>query len=269
MNKTDDDSVIVRGVAVDAVGLWKIVRERLPREVVAEAEESDPDAFTTALEPIPRQVRVVQPHIEGRAWHLWRDAILGWAALQHDAAFIVRTITSIDLRWGVWCACRVARLSLPLLDDEDVAPRRALDAVEMWVRGNAVSGVCVEAAKEAAASERMYRSQGRGRAASAAKAAVRVAYAAGRFENDMVHDAGSAILLTAAALAKYRPGENWIGHVRERVLLDLCSNVLDAIASLPSIDTTMNGMDRLGHVYETKHFSEREAMHMRRMYSDW
>jgi hypothetical protein len=54
----------------------------------------------------------------------------------HDA---LRVLTEWNLRFGVWCACAVAREALRFVPEGELRPLRAIETAEAWVRGTATA----------------------------------------------------------------------------------------------------------------------------------
>ncbi len=61
------------------------------------------------------------------------ETISQWALAQKDGYKALEAIISYDRRLGVWCACQVAKQTLPLIPSDEQRPAWAVEAAEQWV----------------------------------------------------------------------------------------------------------------------------------------
>lgn len=194
---------------------WALVRQSLPAAVAREVEESQPADLREA-------VALVEPHLDsGRAWWLWRDALSAWAREQTNARDVLRALTLLDRRLGVWCACAVARTALRYVPEGEHRPRVAIETAGRWVRGAATVEECRRAASEAWDYWRAAYAAAAACAAAAAYAASAASAASGAAAAD---DAYAAAAAHAAAVWR---------ATRDRRLRDLCHVAADAVLSMP------------------------------------
>lgn len=193
-------------IALDA---WALVRQSLPAAVAREVEESQPADLREA-------VALVEPHLDsGRAWWLWRDALSSWAREQTDACDVLRALTLLDRRLGVWCACAVARTALRYVHEYNHRPRVAIETAERWVRGEATAEDCRAAANAVAVASRVGRYTSAGDAASAAFYAAHAA------------DAVDTVFSVSEACSYA-----WYA-ARLSTMRELCPAAADAVLSMP------------------------------------
>lgn len=115
---------------------WERVKARLPMEIVREVHARRPQTLA-------RKVAIVDELRGARSWGLWADELSSWARAQEDARTAVGSLSVIDFRLGAWCACQIARTTLPHCAEGLPVIRE----VERWVRGNATRKVCQNAGR--------------------------------------------------------------------------------------------------------------------------
>jgi hypothetical protein len=60
-----------------------------------------------------------------------------WVMTTERADIALRILAEWDVRFGIWCACAVAREALPVINEYEQRPSIAVDVAEEWVRGMA------------------------------------------------------------------------------------------------------------------------------------
>lgn len=141
-------------------------------------------------------------------------------AVFDDAREALKTLTKLNRRLGVWCACAVARELLKYVKKGDNRPRRAVETTEDWVRGIATKEQVRKAAEAAeSAANDAYASY-----AAAAYAAVSVAHAV-----DAALPASDTAFVAYAATNAVA----YDGHVAEDELRRLVEVVAEAVMTFP------------------------------------
>ena len=135
---------------MNASQCWEIVRPLLAPCDAVEVEDACPVSiaeYVAAAERVRDRERTSEP-----AWTLWRDVLSAWAREQTDAREVVRALTLLDRRLGVWCACAVARVAMPYLYAGAIASYAIKDA-ERWVRGEVSAHVFFANASDSEAAD--------------------------------------------------------------------------------------------------------------------
>jgi hypothetical protein len=120
-----------------------------------------------------------------------------WAMTTDGANDALRELTMWDRRFGVWCACAVAREALRFVPKGEERPLLAIETTEAWVLGRAALEDVRRAANDAYAADAAYVSVYAYAYASAASAAANAAFAA-------VRAVGHETYATTAAFAAAR-----------------------------------------------------------------
>jgi len=140
-----------------------------------------------------------------------------WAMTTGRADDALRVLTMWDRRFGVWCACQVAREALRFVPKDEQRPLRAIETAEAWVVGKATTDD-VRSASAAAADAYAYAAYAATYGAAYAVAAADDAASAARFAAYRAADAAGASASAAANVSE---------------LAHLCTIVSDACLSFP------------------------------------
>jgi hypothetical protein len=72
-----------------------------------------------------------------KSFDAMKITVAQWVMTTDGASDALRVLTVWDRRFGVWCACAVAREALHYVLAEDQRPLRAIEAAEAWAIGKA------------------------------------------------------------------------------------------------------------------------------------
>lgn len=116
-----------------------------------------------------------------------------------NAEDALRTLTNWDGRFGVWCACAVAREALRFVLEGELRPLRAIEAAEAWVRVMAIAAP-VSAAAACAVDDAAYAVAAYKAADAAHAAAIDADADADAAAEAAAHSAASAAATAAATI---------------------------------------------------------------------
>jgi hypothetical protein len=168
---------IVRRVLLSEVLLSLVVDPLESEDVSKQMREIGPTWIRMPLGDAPIRYFNFED-LGSKALSQMQITIAQWVMTDKNASSALSTLTDWDKRFGVWCACAVARTLLRFVPEGELLPLRAIETAEAWSIGKASIKDCraaVTAAFDAA--EAAYRNDNAA-AAEAAYAAADVADAA-------------------------------------------------------------------------------------------
>lgn len=148
----------------------------------------------------------------------WKITISQGISNQQGQGIGLYPLAKYNTRLGSWCVCQVVRLVLPMVRKGDDRPKKAVEAAEAWVRGEAKKSAVEAAAQEVV---QCIRASAEGVETSAAAAAMSAAYLAAWEDVSFVEKATQA---TATALLFPIVSQS-IGRSGRRGLSYLASNI--------------------------------------------
>jgi len=155
-----------------------------------------------------------------------------WVMTTKRASGALRELTMWDRRFGVWCACQVAREALRFIPRSEPRPLRAIKTAEAWVRGMATEDQVDVAAQAAETCAEIAENEyGDYLVFEASSAASSAAYTVGNYNLG-----GDAVICSASAFAYSAqasdPDVDW-DDVREAEFIRLREVVAAACLTFP------------------------------------
>jgi hypothetical protein len=155
-----------------------------------------------------------------------------WVMTTKRASGALRELTMWDRRFGVWCACQVAREALRFIPRSEPRPLRAIKTAEAWVRGTATEDQADTAAQGAEAYAEIAENEyGDYLVFEASSAASSASYTVVGYDFAGDAAAGSASAFAYSAQAS-DPDVDW-DEVREAELIRLREVVAAACLTFP------------------------------------
>lgn len=135
-----------------ALPVYRALRAQVPLDLAREALSRAKGLDVAGLDELFREFI----DDSAQSWLLsgtLRNAIADCVATQTDARLVLRELTKVDRRLGVWCGAAVAETALRFVPAGEARPRAAIETARAWVHGLATANDCRRASDVARAAD--------------------------------------------------------------------------------------------------------------------